>query len=341
MHNSAFKIVNAEPLPEDEIARRRKYIPSEFKLFAPSTNEKEELKELIADADFLMVSRREIDKEVIHAGRKLLLIQSLRADIRNIDVEAAKAAGIPVATLRLLHYPGVAEHTILLMLALAKRLIPSYTSVTSGHNPKSLKPERTSAQKIAYNWTEIKGITYLFGRTLGIIGLGAIGSEVAKRAHAFEMKILYYQRHRITEKEEKSLNVTYTNLDKLLAKSDFVSLHLPYTSETEKLIGKRELALMKPTAFLINTARGNVVDEAALYEALREKRIRGVGLDVFSEEPILPPNPLLTLDNVVLTPHLASGFDSITTSMNYYYSKYFENILRVARGERPLDHLEP
>lgn len=336
-----FKIVNAEPLPEQELVRRKDYLPPNFKLLAPLTREKEELKELLADADFFIVSRREVDKEIIQASRHLRLIQSLRTDLQNIDVEAARAANIPVATLRLVHWPGVAEHTLLLMLALAKHLLRTHALVTSGHNPKNLKPQRTSARRIAYNWAEVRGITYLFGKTLGIIGLGRIGREVAKRAHAFEMKILYYQRHRLAEKKEEAIGVTYANLDELLVKSDFVSLHVLHTSETERMIGERELALMKPTAFLINTSRGNVVDEVALYKALKEKRIAGAGLDVFSEEPILPSNPLLTLDNVVLTPHIASGFDSVKVSMNYYYPKYFENILRVARGEQPLDQVKP
>jgi len=338
---SEFKVVNAEPLPTEEIVRRRKYLPSNFKLVAPSTNEKEELMELLADADFLVLSRREIDKELINGGKKLRLIQSLRTDISNVDVEAAEAAGFPVATLRLLHWPGVAEHTLLLMLTLAKRLLPSHTAVISGKNPKKQKPERTSAQKIAYNWAEITGMTYLFGKTLGIIGLGSIGKEVAKRALAFEMKILYHQRHRLNEKEEKAMNVAYADLNQLLVTSDFVTIHVPHTFETEKMIGERELALMKPMAFLINTARGNIVDEVALYSALKEKRIAGAGLDVFGEEPTLPPNPLLDLDNIVLTPHTASGYDSLAISMEYYYPKYFENILRIARGEEPLDRIEP
>lgn len=341
MHASKFKIVNADPLPDEEIVRRRRYLPQSFCLVAPSTNEKEELEKLLSDADFLMVGRRNIDKETIRAGKKLRLIQCLKSSPENVDVEAAKAAGIPVATLRLMHYPAVAEHTVLLMLALAKRLLFAHHSVVAGHNPKNLEPRLTSATKITYNWLEVKDITYLYGKTIGIIGLGEIGKEVAKRVCAFETKILYHKRHRLTEREEKSLGVNYANLDELLTKSDFVTLHVPHTSETEKMIGERELALMKPTAFLINTSRGNVVDEIALYKVLKEKRIAGAGLDVFSEEPILPPKPMLTLDNVVLTPHVASGFDSLTTSMDYYYPKYFENIIQVARGKNPLKDVQP
>jgi len=288
-----------------------------------------------------MVGSRKIDKDTINAGKKLRLIQCLRTSPENVDVGAAKAAGIPVATLRLMHYPAVAEHTVLLMLALAKHLLFAHPSVVAGHNPKNLEPLLTSATKIAYNWLEVKGITYLHGKTIGIIGLGEIGKEVVKRLRAFETKILYYKRHRLTEREEKSFGANYANLDELLTKSDFVSLHVPHTSETEKMIGERELALMKHTAFLINTSRGNVVDEIALYKALKEKRIAGAGLDVFSEEPVLPPNPLLALDNVVLTPHVASGFDSLTSSMDYYYPKYFENIIRVARGKKPLKYIQP
>jgi phosphoglycerate dehydrogenase-like enzyme len=173
----------------------------------------------------------------------------------------------------------------------------------------------------------------VFVKTLGIVGLGEIGTELAKRAHAFDMKILYYKRRRLSEEAERELGIEYCSLDDLLRESDFVSLHVPHTKETDKLIGQRELALMKPSAFLINTSRGGVVDEDALYEALASKTITGAGLDVFREEPLPASSPLLKLDNVVLTPHIGGG----SGEPNLYKEIHdvLANVDRVARGEDP------
>lgn len=167
--------------------------------------------------------------------------------------------------------------------------------------------------------------------TLGIVGLGRIGLEVARRARAFRMRILYYNRNRRPEVEAE-LGATYVDLPTLLAESDFVTLHLPGNAETRHLIAAAELARMKPTAFLINAARGVVVDQDALVAALIEHRIAGAGLDVYSPEPIPPGHPLLALDNCVLLPHIASATIRTRQRMSELAAR---NLIAVLTGEPP------
>jgi phosphoglycerate dehydrogenase-like enzyme len=173
----------------------------------------------------------------------------------------------------------------------------------------------------------------LYGRTLGIIGLGTIGKKVARLARAFGMEVQYYDIVRLTEDQADQLGVRFRLMNELLRSSDIVSLHVPLTRLTRRMIGAAELRLMRPSAYLINTCRGPVVDEAALHEALAGGTIAGAGLDVFDQEPPVADNPLFSLDNVVLTPHFAGP-----TWDNQYtrFRNAFDNVQRVARGERPL-----
>ena len=169
------------------------------------------------------------------------------------------------------------------------------------------------------------------GACLGLVGLGGVGLEVAKRARGFGMRILYFD-HRRRPREERRYGLVPTELDQLLREADFVSLHVPLTSETRHLIGERELSLMKPTAILVNTARGPVVDQQALYRALKKGRITAAALDVTEVEPIPMDDPLLTLDNVIIAPHIASG--SVTTRARMA-SVAADNLLAALRGEEP------
>ncbi len=173
----------------------------------------------------------------------------------------------------------------------------------------------------------------IYGRTLGIVGLGTIGKKVARLAKAFGLTVQYYDLVRLTEDQADSLGVRFRLLNELLRTSDIVSLHVPLTPMTRHMIGARELKLMKPSAYLINTCRGPVVDEPALYKALSNRAIAGAGLDVFDQEPPPASNPLFALDNVVLTPHFAGP------TWDNQYSRFrnaFDNVQRVARGEKPL-----
>jgi glyoxylate reductase len=172
----------------------------------------------------------------------------------------------------------------------------------------------------------------VYGKTLGIIGLGRIGEAVARRARGFNMKILYYDEYRKLELEEK-LNVQYVSLETLLKESDFITIHIPLTEKTRHMISERELSLMKPTAYLINTSRGPVVDEKALIKALKHGKIAGAGLDVYEKEPIGRRHPFVKLSNVVLLPHIGSA--SVETRMKMAVMAA-QNLVNVLLGKMPL-----
>jgi len=173
--------------------------------------------------------------------------------------------------------------------------------------------------------------------TLGIIGMGRIGKEMARRANGFQMRIIYFNRHRLSEEEEQTFSLTYVSYEELLKQSDFISLHIPYSKETHHLIGTREFKQMKPTAMIVNTARGPIIDEKALVQALQEKTIAGAGLDVFEQEPAVEPE-LLTMENVVLLPHIGSASLQTRTRMAMMAA---ENIVAHARGKQPPNVVNP
>lgn len=175
------------------------------------------------------------------------------------------------------------------------------------------------------------------GRTLGVVGMGGIGRAVARRAHGFAMRLLYHDPRRLAAEEERSLGVTWVELDRLLAEADFVSLHVNLVPETRHLIGARELGLMKPTAYLINASRGPVVDERALTRALAARRIAGAGLDVFEREPDVDPE-LRGLPNAVFTPHVGSAVGELREQMA---NVVVDNVLAVLEGKRPPDCYNP
>jgi len=199
-----------------------------------------------------------------------------------------------------------AEHTMLLILALSRRLFHAYSDLVSGERRPNL--HRSDRGQGTRNWVGMEWPEPIAGKTLGIVGLGRVGEAVAARAKAFGMRVIYYDRER-KPAAERRWGVSYRRFDQLLRESDIVSLHLPLTPETTRLLDAPELALMRPNAYLINTAHGGLVDEGALIRALRQRDIAGAGLDVFAYEPIAPDSPLLALDNVVLTPHIAGASD--------------------------------
>jgi len=253
-----------------------------------------EIKEVVKEVETMILSLEIVDERLLANAPRLKIIARYGVGYDNVDVEACTRRGIYVT-----HTPGVLSHavaelTIGLMLCLSRRLIHADRYVrTEWANPKGAKRAGLPM-----------GID-LYGKTLGIIGLGRIGYEVASRARAFGMKIIYYDIERKAD-AEKALNAQYVDLKTLLEISDFVSIHVPLTPQTKYLIGERELRLMKPTAYLINTSRGLVIDEEALCKALREGWIAGAGLDVFVKEPLPLDSPLVKMENVVLAPHIGT-----------------------------------
>lgn len=234
-------------------------------------------------------SATQVTREVLEAGRSLRLVGRAGVGVDNIDLATATRLGICV-----MNTPGgntitVAEHTLALLFAAARHIPQATASLKAGRWEKGRFFGRE-----------------LFNKTLGVVGMGNIGSVVAERALALKMKVIAYDPY-LSAEAARRMGVEVLPLDAVLERADFVTLHVPLTDQTRRLIGGRALARMKPTAILVNCARGGVVDEAALVEALRKKTLAGAALDVFEKEPLAPGHPLLGLDNVVLTPHLAAS----------------------------------
>jgi phosphoglycerate dehydrogenase-like enzyme len=260
-----------------------------------------------------------MDDAFYRAAPNLKLVQLLSAGYDRCDIEAARRAGVPICNNGGSNAIAVAEHAILLMLAVSRQLVWQHNTTKSGAWRGN-------------DWTS-KKLIELYGKTLGVIGLGNIGKKVARLGKAFGMTVQYYDIARLTEDAEDALGVRFRLFREVLQTSDVVTLHVPHSAATTHMIDAAALALMKPSAILVNTCRGPVVDETALHRALTTGGILAAGLDVFEQEPTLPDNPLFTLDNVVLTPHLAGP-----SWENRFrgFRNAFDNVQRVERGEKPL-----
>ncbi len=270
--------------------------------------DREELAGAAAGVDALVTGQRRIGAELIRAGAgvRLVLVQG-RAPWA-VDREAAATAGVPVATLPHRGAIAVAEQTIALMLGLYRKVVPGHLGTRDAEYKRlGVEPIRTTERKIAFNWLGYDDVRQLHGRTLGLVGLGGIGLEVARRAQAFDMDVVYHKRSPLPPAYEAMAGVRHLPLKELLAASDVVSLHAPHTDATEGMIGEAEFKAMKKDAILVNTARGGLVDEAALADALSEARIAGAGLDVFVDEPLPADSPLIGAPNVLLSPHVGGG----------------------------------
>ena len=234
-----------------------------------------------------------IDKEVFDAGKKLKVISNYAVGFNNIDVDEASKRGIYVTNTPGILTETTADCAFALMMAVSRRIVEGDKNIRAKRWVHAWGPRMFMGSDI-------------HGKTLGIVGLGRIGVAMTKRAKGFDMKIIYYDPIRRVDLE-KEYGIVYLPLNDLLAQADFVSIHVPLTNETLHLIKKEQFNMMKRTAYLVNTSRGLVIDEKALYEALKTKQIAGAGLDVFEREPIEPTNPLIELDNIVMTPHIASA----------------------------------
>ena len=286
---------------------------------------REELLRVVRGKDGLLTLLTEvIDGQVMEAaGPQLRVIANMAVGYNNIDVKEASRRGVAVT-----NTPGVLTETTAdlawaLMLAVCRRVVEADRFVREG-------------RFTGWSPTLFLG-SDVWGRVLGVVGMGRIGRAVARRARGFQMQVLYFSRRRLPPSEEQELGAQYRPLEALLRESDVVTLHVELNETTRHLIDRRALALMKPTAFLINTSRGPVVDEAALVEALREGRLAGAGLDVFEREPELHPG-LAELPNVVLLPHIASASLDTRSRMARMAA---ENLLAALAGRRPAHIVNP
>ena len=271
-----------------------------------------ELMELLPGMDAIITGTDELTAAVINAADRLKTIAKHGVGLETIDLEAAAARGIIVTATPGTNHDSVADLALALLLAAARKLVPAHLSTKAG------------------SWQAFYGIE-LRGKTLGIVGLGRIGKGVCQRAQAFGMRVMAYDPYP-DEIFAAAHNVTFVALEELLAQSDVVTLHAPAEATAGPLLGPAELKLMKPTALLINTARGQLIDEVALAKALREGRLAGAGIDAFVNEPPVG-SPLLELENVVLSPHLGGR---TWDAQRHQGEMAIENCLRALRGEPPL-----
>jgi glyoxylate reductase len=313
------KIYITQPVGASAIARLRAVADVEVNPDTLHKVTKDELLAKIPELDILYcLLHDKVDRDIIAAGKRLRAIASMKITPSDIDVAEATARRIPVTVIAPIVTEATADIHFALLLAVARRVVEGDQLVRAG-----IFPGAQSAHLLG---------AWVHGKTIGLIGGGGrIGRAVAKRAQGFSMRTLYWTPRRKPENEERAAGLEYVPYDRLLAESDFVSVHAPLNAETRHLVGERELRLMKPTAFLVNSSRGPIVDEKALVRALKERRIAGAGLDVYENEPQVEPE-LIAMKNVVLTPHLGSAVTELRESMANVVA---DNIMAVLEGRQP------
>jgi len=312
-----MKVFVTYKIPEDGL----KLLKEKYELDVYEGEEfltKEEMLKRVKDADAVITQLRDpVDKEFIDAGKKLKIIANYAVGYNNINVEYAKSKGIYVTNTPGVLTEATADIAWALILAVARKIISADRFVREGKF-KGWKPKLFLGYEI-------------HGKTLGIIGMGRIGQAVARRALGFGMKIIYHNRKRLPEEVEKKYSASYVDLETLLKNSDFISINVPLTDETYHLLDEKRLNLLKSNAILVNTARGPVVDEKALYKLLKEGKIAGAGFDVYENEPFLTPG-LEKLENVVLLPHIGSATFETRSKMSIMVA---ENVIDALEGRKP------
>ena len=303
--------------PRDTLSMVDDLAPKGFEIVKALHNSPEQKAALPGADYFVGFVQQYVNPQLFKDAPKLKLVQLLSAGYDRADLEAARKSKVPLCNNGGANSVAVSEHALLLMLAVSRRLITQHRNVTAGRWQGNAPPT----------------LHELRDKVLGIVGLGTIGKKVARLALAFGMAVHYYDIKRLSEAEEDALGVRFRLLPEILRHSDILSLHVPLNDSTRGMIGKQELAVMKKSAIIVNTSRGPVIDEKAMTEALSKNELFGAGLDVFDEEPTPPDNPLLKLNNVILTAHLAGPtWESNITRLR----NGFDNVQRVARGEPAL-----
>ena len=279
---------------------------------------------LCRDAEVIMTLPAEVSVNLLKNCPKVKLVQTMGAGYERLDVKSIGEMGIPISNNGGANAITVAEHTIALMISVNRHLMAQWHSAVKEH--------RWKEPFLNVEMAEISS------KTVGIVGFGRIGKQVAKRLRGFDTTTIYYDIIETPAEVQRELNAEPTSFQDLLRRSDIVTLHVSLTPRTRGMIGEPELELMKPTAFVINACRGPVIDETALYQALKNHRIAGAGLDVLEEEPTPADNPLLELDNVVITPHMAgNSHEAYVRTAEFAY----HNIARVLAGQPPESIVTP
>jgi lactate dehydrogenase-like 2-hydroxyacid dehydrogenase len=309
--------------------------PADLEIVMRYMPAREDILALLPTVEFFISERAgTIDAEMIRAGSKLRLIQRLGSQIHDVDLAAAKQAGIPVCFWPIHNCNMVAEHTLMLMLALARRLC-EVTEVTREAGDWGIEPRKCDENTFAYNWSGRRGIRALGGATVGILGMGEIGTELARRLRGMNCTVLYNKRTPLPPATEAELGVRYGTVADLQAESDFLCVLLPHSAETAEMINAAFLAGVKPGALLVSTGTSTALNEVDVAEAVRSGRLGGLATDGYAWEPIRADNPLLPLArdprcNVILTPHVAGGDLSAHKDVRV---KEYSNLVRLLRGE--------
>ena len=315
---ASTKVVFLTGLKEALIEEVVSYSPPDYEVVVldKSSTEEQRINE-VRDADFLLCYGQDPSDEVIKSLEKCRLVQLLAAGYDRMNLDLLAELEIPCANNGGANSWAVADQAVLLMLAIYKQLLASDNSTREGSWAEPITGQNTFE---------------MADKKVGILGIGNIGRQVAKRVQGFDAKVQYFDLYPLDERTAEELNVTYVSLDELFSTSDIISCHTPLTNDTKHIVNSNTLSLMKPTAILINTSRGPVVDEEALISALQSGVIAAAGLDVFEKEPVSPDNPLLKMDNVVATPHMAgTTWDTWARRANFG----FENMERIRNGEAP------
>lgn len=321
---SRLRIFVTQPIAESALARLREVADVEVNPDSSRIIARDLLCAGVARSDILLsLLHDRVDREVIAVNPGLRAINSMVITPDLIDVAEATRRGIPVTNIPAIVTDATADICFGLLLAVARRIVEGDRLFRSGVYPGSQSNHLAGAA--------------VTGKTLGLIGGGRIGQAMARRAQGFEMRVIYCDPSRLPEEQERKLRMIHKPMDDVLREADFVSMHPQLTPDTRHLLGARELGLMKPSAFVINTSRGPVIDEKALTRALTEKRIAGAGLDVYEHEPEVSPE-LVAMPNVVLTPHLGSAVRELREGMAHVV---VDNVIAVIEGRRPPNCINP
>src|SRR5713226_8165537 len=313
------KVLLIDPTPPPLVERFRLMFPAGADLNIVPGYSEEDLARHAAETEILLVVQRKVDARLLSFVPRVRFVQRVGVGYDNLDLDALQAAGIVAAYTPGANAVAVAEHTILLMLALLKRFVAAESATRQGGWPTM---ELFQA-----------GLGDLASTTVGLVGFGSIGRAVAERLAPFGSRLLYTTRHAVEPAIEQQFGVRYASLDDLLASSTIVSLHLPLTGASRGLIGETELAKMQAGAYLVNTSRGEVLDEMALHRALVSGKLGGAALDVLSNESP-GGNPFADLPQVIVTPHIAGG---TRAAIERALQMAIANVARFQRGETPLD----
>jgi phosphoglycerate dehydrogenase-like enzyme len=307
-------------MPPDILEQGQQMKPAGFTLqMMPATASEADIASALREAEYLMGFVRFLPDEAYTHATRLKLVQVLSAGYDRVNIAGARKARVPICANGGANSVAVAEHTIMLMLAVYRKLVTFHQNIARGRWHEGI-PRTVD-------------IFELEGKTVGLMGLGYIGQQVARRLKPFDTHMIYYDTFRRSPEEEARLEIQYVPFHTLLETADVVSLHVPLNDSTRHLINAEALGRMKPKAILINTCRGEVVDEKALVDVLQQGRILGAGLDTQEQEPADPTNPLLTLPNVTLTPHSAGP---TVDSFRKRFQNGYANVQRVAKGQPPL-----